>query len=150
MTAGTRQTGVPAGLGRRLGALVYDSLLIGAIWFVAEALFLGLTGGEAVSPGSTLYPLNQLYLAAWAFAFYGGFWTHGGQTLGMRAWRIALVSANDGRVTWRQALTRFVTAPFAWLSVIGIVWLYFHSDRKAWQDLASRTTVIHLRPGDSL
>lgn len=140
----------PAGLGRRLGALVYDSLLLAAIWFVAEAAFLGITGGEAVTAGSYLYTLNQLYLAAWAFAFFGGFWTHGGQTLGMRAWRIALVSRDGARVTWRQALLRCLVAPLAWLSVVGMLWLYFRPERRAWQDLASRTDVVHLPRGHSL
>ena len=33
---------------RRLAALLYDSLLLLALWFIATALLLPLTGGEAI------------------------------------------------------------------------------------------------------
>ena len=44
-----RTAAAPAGIARRLGALVYDSLLILAIWMMT-ALVAVLISGEAVNP----------------------------------------------------------------------------------------------------
>ena len=101
----------PASLLRRLGAIVYDTLLLFAILFIAIALVLPLNGGQAVPAGN---PWFSAYLFLVGFIFYGGFWTHGGQTLGMRAWRIRLQRYDGGPVNWWQALARFTLASL-WL-----------------------------------
>ena len=92
------------GLFRRLGAIFYDSLLLIATWFLFTIFALPLTMGEAIPAGNILY---RLYLLLIALAFFGGFWTHGGQTLGMRAWRIKVQQPNGQLITWRQVLLRF-------------------------------------------
>ncbi len=109
-----------ASLPRRLAAIVYDALLLLGVLIGATALVLGLTvavvGGAAVKAHNPLAgnPFFQTYLFLVCFFFYGGFWTHGGQTLGMRAWRLRL-QCRDGRgVNWWQALLRFL---------IGGLWL---------------------------
>ena len=110
----------PARLPRRLAAIVYDGLLLIGVLVGATALALGLAvallGGEAVKLHNPLQanPFFQTYLLLVCFFFYGGFWTHGGQTLGMRAWRLRL-QRRDGRgIGWWQALLRFL---------IGTLWL---------------------------
>ena len=110
----------PARLPRRLAAIVYDGLLLIGVLVGATALALGLAvallGGEAVKLHNPLQanPFFQTYLLLVCFFFYGGFWTHGGQTLGMRAWRLRL-QRRDGRgIGWWQALLRFL---------IGSLWL---------------------------
>ncbi len=106
----------PSGLLRRLAAISYDSLLLGGVLFVATALAMGLVvaviGAEAFKVRSPLAhnPFFQTYLLWVCFFFYGGFWVYGGQTLGMRAWRLR-VQRRDGRgIGWWQALLRFLTA----------------------------------------
>ena len=110
----------PVWLLRRLAAIVYDGLLLIGVLVGATALALGLAvallGGEAVKLHDPLQanPFFQTYLLLVCFFFYGGFWTHGGQTLGMRAWRLRL-QRRDGRgIGWWQALLRFL---------IGTLWL---------------------------
>ena len=61
----------------------------------------------------------QLYLVVCAFGFYVYFWCKGGQTLGMRAWRLLLVRQEGGLLTPGQALARALLA-FAGL---GNLWL---------------------------
>ncbi|TVR62338.1 MAG: RDD family protein [Candidatus Competibacteraceae bacterium] len=110
----------PAGLPRRLAAIAYDGLLLAGVLFGATALALGvavaMVGGEAFKAHNPLTgnPFFSTYLLLVCFFFYGGFWIHGGQTLGMRAWRLRL-QRRDGRgIDWRQALLRFL---------IGGLWL---------------------------
>ena len=104
------------GLPRRLAAIGYDSLLLGAVLFVATALAIGLTvmviGSEAFKAANPLSgnPFFRTWLLLVCFFFYGGFWVCGGQTLGMRAWRLR-IQQRDGRgIRWQQALLRFLTA----------------------------------------
>jgi uncharacterized RDD family membrane protein YckC len=103
-------TGAPAaGVLRRLGALVYDALPLVALLFVATLPWLALTGGEAITPqasGSIAY-LYRAWLVTVAFGYFGLSWTRGGQTLGMRAWRIRLERATGGAPGWLDALVRF-------------------------------------------
>jgi uncharacterized RDD family membrane protein YckC len=75
------------GFFRYLGAIFYDLILVIAVFFVATAILLPFNQGEAIH-SSFLFPL---YLLSVSFVFYGWFWTHGGQTLGLRAWKLRLL-----------------------------------------------------------
>ena len=70
---------------KRLLAIFYDSFLLIAVLFLAMALLLLISGGYQFQAGN---PLMTAYLFVVTFVFFGGFWTHGGQTLGMRAWKL--------------------------------------------------------------
>lgn len=130
----------PAGLLRRLGAILYDSLLLFALLFVATALVLPLTGGQAIAPHNPLY---TSYLFLVSFFFFAWFWTHGGQTLGMRAWRIRVQQRNGSPITWTQALLRFMTAIASWLLLgAGFLWALVDREKMAWHDRYSQTVLV--------
>lgn len=102
--------GRPAGLWRRLAALLYDLLLVIALAFAATFAFLPFTHGEAIlasTQGAFGYAYRALLLLL-AFGYFGGSWTRSGQTLGMKAWRIELVTAAGDRLRWPGALARFL------------------------------------------
>ncbi len=104
----------PVGLLRRLAALLYDTLLVVALLFIATFAALPFTEGEAItheSLGDMAY-LYQGWLLAVAFGYFGSCWVRGGQTLGMRAWRIRLVSASGSSPGWRSAVLRFAIGAF--------------------------------------
>lgn len=107
---------------KRLLASFYDGILIFATAFFAIALTLPFTKGE-IDPNKNIY--MSLYLFAVIYIFYGWFWTHGGQTLGMRSWKQRLISNNGNAVNWQQTLIRVVTGLPAWgLFLIGcILWM---------------------------
>ncbi|HSH28395.1 MAG TPA: RDD family protein [Thiohalobacter sp.] len=131
-----------AGLLRRLAAILYDSLLAGAVLFLAAALALPLTGGEAVAAGN---PVFTAYLFLVLFLFFAWFWIHGGQTLGMRAWRLR-VQTRDGRpISWGQAMLRYL---MAWASLLaagaGYLWLLLDRERSTWHDRFSDSVIVVL------
>ncbi len=101
----------PASLFRRLAAMVYDGLLLLAVLFVSTAIVLPLTGGEAVGAGN---PVFMTYLFLVSFFFFAWFWTHGGQTLGMRAWKIRVQRLDGGPISWSQALLRYMVGLISW------------------------------------
>ncbi len=132
----------PAGLFRRLAAMVYDGLLLAAVFMLAGFVALIVTGGEAVPSGSVWF---QSYLLLIAMLFLCGFWLHGGQTLGLRSWRLRVESADGGPVDPRQALLRFAAAFLALAPVgLGLFWLLVDPERRAWHDRLSGTRVVLL------
>src|SRR5262245_53421357 len=72
----------PARLARRLVALVYDSLLVTALLFVfMVALFMARGARGGGPPDKPWIWMSAIAISA---LFFCGFWTHGGQTSGMR------------------------------------------------------------------
>lgn len=131
-----------AGLLRRLAGLVYDLLLLIAILFVATALLLPFTGGEALRPRQWSY---SLYLAGITVFFFGWFWTHGGQTLGMKAWGLRLCTRDGQAVDWRRALLRLLAASLSLAFLgLGYLWVLVDPERLAWHDRLSGTRVIRI------
>lgn len=143
-----------APLWRRIAAMVYDSLLIFAIWIIVGFVVLSLFGleqartldGEVVVMDPVVK--NTLFAAMLgsAFLFFGWFWTHSGQTLGMQAWRIRVANDDGKALSWRQCTIRFVVAPFALaLAGIGYWWALFDRSGRSWPDIASGSCLHMVR-----
>ncbi len=128
-------------LARRLAAQCYDALVLTAVLLAATVPFVLLAGGSPASPAGR--GLFRLYLLAVAFLFFGGFWVHGGQTLGMRAWRLRVVDCAGDPVSWTKALLRFVGALVSWAALgAGYLWVLVDHDRCAWHDRLSGTRLV--------
>lgn len=129
----------PVGILRRLAAIAYDAFLLFALLFVATALILPLTGGEAIAPGTAVY---LLYLFAVSYLYFAWCWTHGGQTLGMRAWHIRIRAVSGGPVPWRLATARFLAALLSWGACgAGFLWAAFDAEHRSWHDRLSHTAL---------
>ena len=130
----------PAGLLRRLAAAVYDGLLIIALMAVGSLPMVALNDGEAISPGNIVY---QIALVGISLLFYTAFWLHGGQTPGMRVWRLHLVSVDGKALSGRQVLLRYCAA---WISLLacglGFLWILVDNKNRAWHDQWSGSQVI--------
>jgi uncharacterized RDD family membrane protein YckC len=137
-------THTPA-LWRRLAAMVYDGLLLLALLILAAAvavLVLGL-GLGIPTPTLSAHPLFRLYLLAVILAFFCGFWLHGGQTLGMRAWRVRVVRDDGAPLTLGRALLRLAAATLSWAALgIGFLWSLIDPDRLTWHDRLTHTRLV--------
>ena len=128
---------VRPGLFRHLMVMVYDLLLLLSSLLLATFPIVALNGGEAIGQGN---PFFIAYLFVVSFGFYGWFWTHGGQTLGMCSWRVFLRSQTHSPVSWQQAFLRFAVSLIAWLPLgLGIWWQYLGKDNVSWPDTLSGT-----------
>ena len=134
-----------AGLFRRLAAILYDSLLIIAMWLITTLMLVAFINDGTALQG----PLFQFGLYFEACLFYSYFWRLRGQTLGMQAWKIKLVSPSLQTLSWQECFARLF---FALVSVsmlgLGFIWMLFDPDRLTWHDRASGTRVVLLRKED--
>lgn len=165
---------VSAGLLRRLGAIVYDTLLVIAVLITVTFLFVPFLQGRVLVPeevGAVAYVYWLVQVAA-VVGFFGYFWTRRGQTVGMLAWRLRLEQMNGANVSWPIALRRMgilvaLLSPFFagyWLIwrdwtvsqrqlmnglallpvVVSYLWVWMDRDRHALHDRWSQTRVVLL------
>lgn len=148
----------PAGLLRRLGALVYDGLLVLALvltisglanLFAArpdiakDAASVSLENMQTVSG-----PLLGSIIVICVFTFFAYFWVRHGRTLGMQAWRLRVQTADGYNITLNQAWKRFLAAiPSLALLGAGYFWMWLDPHRRTWPDRLSGTRVVTL-PAD--
>lgn len=117
--------------------MVYDGLLLIALWMIAAAAVIVPLDG-AVAPGN---PGFQFYLLMVAWIYFAICWRKG-QTLGMKAWRIRLVS-DQPLISWLVTLVRFAVALVSLFCFgLGFAWSLFHPRRATWHDLASGTFLV--------
>lgn len=159
----TTATDVYCPLWRRLIALVYDLLAVVAIVMVVGYICQRVTGGNLISTDGHAHiawwyqPLQALVVSAYFVAS----WLRGGQTLGMRPWRIRLRNAQGLAVSPTQALVRLLVAaaPLLLLALapwigtkaalwaVAIAWIcwfgvaIFDSQRRTFHDVIARTVL---------
>ena len=133
---------VNCGLARRLAAIFYDTIVLIAIVMAATVPVVLLAGG-AIEQSLVFRTAMRIYELLIGFAFFGGFWRFGGQTIGMRAWRIRVVRTDGGPCHWRDAALRYLVAILSWAVLgLGFLWSLIDGERRTWHDIASDTRLI--------
>ena len=127
-----------ASLWRRLGAMLYDAMIVVAIWMATTFLLVLFTGTEL-----TGFWWQSFLFVEW-FAFFVYFWTNDGQTVGMMAWRIKTLQADGSTPTVMQCAKRLAVAPASFcLGLLGYFWMFLNEEKATWHDLFSNTVVVH-------
>lgn len=131
-----------AGLARRFGSLAYEVLLLTAILFICTWVFLFF----AQALNSVLVrPLLQLWLVAITGVYFIYCWSHGGQTLPMKTWRIRLVHASGQAITAPIAAKRYVYSLLSLgLCGLGFAWALFDPDRQFLHDRMAGTRLTQI------
>lgn len=131
-----------SGLLRRLGAILYDTLLVLALLFLVTIPFIAMRDGEPVDSSDNI--AYQITLVLVIFGFFVGFWSRSGSTLGMLAWGLRIEAENAQTPTVRQASLRFFAAILSWLPLgLGLLWQLWDKDKLTWHDRISGTRLIH-------
>ncbi len=99
--------------------MLYEAMLLFGVLFISAWLFSTL-----------LQQRHALYLRhaleSWLFVILGlyfiWFWTHGGQTLAMKTWRIRLVGADGLPVGALRALARFLLSWLWFIPGLALAW----------------------------
>ncbi len=136
--------------------MLYDGLVCVALALVLTGIY---TAVSAKIVGPELYqqqalanvgkfdPLLASILFVTLYLFFAYFWRHNGQTLGMQAWHLQIENEDGSRISWMQALLRYLMGWVSWLALgIGYLWVLFDRDRKAWTDRFSNSRMIRISP----
>jgi uncharacterized RDD family membrane protein YckC len=133
----------PASLRLRLAAAAYDLLPLIGLWFVAAVLALAVTGGKLDTHTLAGKLLVQGFALALSAAYFVASWARGGQTIGMRAWRLRVTRVDGARVNAARALLRFAVALISLAAFgAGFWWALFDAQGRTWHDMAVGTRVL--------
>lgn len=146
-----------AGFFRRLAAMIYDTLVAIAVGMCAAMVMIvtmvvllkngvldlqGYAEPADLIQASLLYKtLIQVWVGGWIVGFFLWFWKRGGQTLGMRAWRLRIYSTVDEPMTWSRLIVRLI-ASVGGLGTL-LVLLDF-KNKQSLQDRVAKTEVVQL------
>ena len=142
---------------RRLLAMVYDTLVATAVGMCAAIVLIvtlvillkngildlrGYAEPADLIQASFGYKLViQLWVGAWIAGFFLWFWKKGGQTLGMRAWRLRIYSSSDAPMTWGRLVLRLICS----LGGLGTLLVLFDfKNKQSLQDRVADTEVLFL------
>jgi uncharacterized RDD family membrane protein YckC len=161
--------GRPATLPRRLGALVYESLLIAALVLVAGfvlAPFVSPAAGPASGlrlPGTVGRALSFAGVFGSMLLYCVWSWSAPRRTLAMKTWHLGLATGAGGPVTLGRAAVRYLACwtgpalavaaylalhPFGlgahatWLVAFNFLWAFVDPDRQFLHDRMAGTRIV--------
>jgi len=147
-----------AGFFRRLAAMIYDALVATAVGMLSGLIFQvvvlilfqtqllenrGFENYMDYFQSSYLLKLiANVWVALWIISFFLWFWKHGGQTLGMRAWRLKIYNLKDQEnISYARLLLRLVSS---FLGLGTLLILLDVKSKQSLQDRIAQTEVLYL------
>jgi uncharacterized RDD family membrane protein YckC len=162
-----------------LGVWLYDFMLLCAIWLLAGIVYIipaqmltPIDSSKTDNLSTTEFtgPIFYTYLFIISWFFFAWFWTHGGQTLGLRSWSLRLQTKEGFSLNWTQSLVRFLVAGMPWIAAlfiykqtmsqhlipepyqysvfligfIGIFWIIIDKEKRSLQDYFSDTCIVKI------
>lgn len=133
-------------VGWRLLALLYDLLPVVALWFLVAVPFVLLDVAVSGDTRHNIGPFSAMQWLLWA-ACWGATglyatisWRRGGQTLGMRPWRLHVSGCDGEPAPWHCLWLRYAVGTLSLLAAgFGFWWAWIDRDRLAWHDRLSGT-----------
>ena len=131
------------GFFRRILALVYDSLVVAGILLSFTLLLVIFNEGYA-EPGSFISIVQLIVCVCVGPFFYSYFWlVNNGQTIGMQAWKIRLVSLNNSKLNAKQTYLRCLVSTLSFVCFgIGYFWILFNKNNLSWSDIVTQTRIV--------
>jgi len=134
---------------KRFFAWVYD--LLGALGIFILALAVGLLvlrivtlpwvdNFSSVSAAVSNNIFWWVYLFLSVQYYYVWCWVKGGQTVGMKTWRLQLYKADGRLLNWKEAYIR----SFLSFAGLGNIWCLFDEENRGWHDFVFDTRVVEL------
>jgi uncharacterized RDD family membrane protein YckC len=152
---------------RRMACFVYEGVLLFGVLMIAGYLFSTLTQQRHALSGR--FGL-QAFLFVVLGIYFTWFWSHGGQTVAMKAWHVRVVNRDGTPVSQWRAFTRYLLSWMWFLPALLVLWLsgdrgpapiavaliagvlgfaalaLLHPTRQFWHDAVCGTKLITERP----
>lgn len=129
------------GFFRLAASIFYDALLLTAVLFFATLPLI------SIPENLQSIPLIEAMKAFWyllvSYIYFAGFWLKGGQTPGMKPWKIILVDMQGGNVNKKQVSVRFFSAILSWsLAGLGFLWMIVDRNHYSLHDHLSKSRLV--------
>lgn len=155
------------GLARRLAAFVYEGVLLFGVVMIAGLVYSGLTQQRHALQGRAGM---MVFLFLVLGLYFTWFWSHGGQTVAMKAWHVRLLGTDGQPVSRMRAAFRYLLS-WLWflpataavygaglhgkgeitvallagvLAYAALAWL--RPDRQFWHDVVCGTRLVDCKP----
>ncbi|WP_343034674.1 RDD family protein [Alteromonas ponticola] len=142
---------------KRLLAMIYDTLVATAVGMCAAMVIIVtlvvlfhngvLDMGDYAQPADAIQAswqiklIVQIWVVGWIVGFFLWFWKRGGQTIGMRAWRLKIYNTQDTPITWTRLVLRLIAS----LGGLGTFWVLLdYKNKQSLQDRVAGTEVLQL------
>lgn len=130
-------------VGCRLLALLYDFFPVFGLWFLVAAAFVAIRGDAVLGGVVGLLEFVVLWAITGAYATVS--WHRGGQTLGMRPWRLRVVDIDGGQPRWPCLWLRYAIGTLSLLLAgLGFWWAWLDRSRVTWHDRYSGTRMVRV------
>jgi len=150
-----------------MACFIYEGVLLFGVVMIAGYLFSSLTQQRNAMIGR--HGL-QAFLFIVLAIYFVWFWSHGGQTVAMRAWHVRVVDAAGAPLTQMRALARYALSWLWFLPALLLLWAWgvrdtgavfgvmaagvlayaglarLHPQRQFWHDAVCRTRLVTQRP----
>jgi uncharacterized RDD family membrane protein YckC len=160
-------TAPPPSIARRLACFVYEGVLLFGVLMMSAYLYGSLTQQRHALQGREGLMAFLFVILAIYFTW---FWSHGGQTVAMKAWHIRVVDRAGHPLTQTRALMRYLaswlwfmpalvvyslaglkdSAAFFTVLTVGVLayaaLARWQPDRQFWHDAACGTRLVTWRP----
>lgn len=136
---------------KRMGAYIYDLFAVAAVLMLSGIFAIliviignnmGLINLDAYKDIADYLSKSTVfagYLAMVVAGFYAYFWSKGGQTIGMKAWRLRVQNSDGSNISFTQSLIRISTSAFGLGNILALF-----QNRNAFQDLWAECEVVVL------
>ncbi len=128
-------------LWKHLAALTYDIFPILGLFLVTSLIMMVARGGEEVAAKTLWF---QLLLLAEFYLYFAYSWKKGGQTIGMRAWKIGI--ENYQQLSWGDVTVRLLVGLISTI-LLGLgLWIrLWDRQQLTWMDRACGQSVVDLQ-----
>lgn len=143
-TSTQRNQAYPAHLGWRLLSITYDALPLIAILFFSSIVLLAVHGGKPATPGTpwAFFTILVYWSIVGAYAVFS--WYRGGQTMGMRPWRLLVVTKDGANASIKALCLRYAIASLS--GGLVLLWCLFDSQKRGLHDIATGTLMVRKEP----
>ena len=138
-------------IGWRLLALLYDVWPVLAMWLAVAIPFVLVDVVISGDVRHNIEPFSPMWWLLWACCWgvaglYATFsWLRGGQTLGMRPWRLKVTALDGGAPSLATLWHRYALATLSTLAGgLGFWWAWLDRDRLTFHDRYSGTRMVRL------
>ena len=130
-------------LWKHFASFLYDIFPLIGLFIVTSLIVAIIRKGDIVAQHTLWF---DVLIFSEMILYYVYSWKLGGQTLGMRAWKIKIIPSDERlNLTWLQALIRFIIGVASTLLLgMGLFWKLVSKNNQSWMDLASRSKTINV------